>query len=81
MYSISEVSKKLSVHNQTLRNWERNGLVKPKRFGHVRIFSELDLKRCEEIKKYSRRGVSLQHVQALLGMRMKAQDEKTGNGG
>lgn len=81
MYSISEISKKVSVHNQTLRNWERNGLLKPQRFGHVRVFSDYDLKRCEEIKKYSRRGVNLKCIRALLAACFKIGDEKPGNGG
>ncbi len=68
MYSISEVSKKLNVHNQTLRNWERHGLLKPKRFGQVRVFSEVDLKRCEEIKKVSRRGISMDRISEFLKM-------------
>lgn len=66
MYSISEVSRHLHIHNQTLRNWERNGLIMPKRFGKVRVFSEADIHRCEEIKKYSRRGFSLQRIKTLL---------------
>ncbi|NTV53116.1 MAG: MerR family transcriptional regulator [Candidatus Firestonebacteria bacterium] len=81
MYSISEISKLVHVHNQTLRNWERGGLIKPKRFGHVRIFSELDLKRCEAIKRYSRRGVSLQRIQALMNLRAKTQVENPESGG
>jgi len=66
MYSITEVSRRLGVHSQTLRNWERNGLLKPKRFGLVRVFSDRDFKRCEEIKKYSRRGVCLDRIRKLL---------------
>jgi len=81
MYSISEVSKLVHVHNQTLRNWERSGLIRPKRFGHVRVFSELDIKRCETIKRFSRRGVSLQRIQALITLRAKAQKEKPEDGG
>jgi MerR family transcriptional regulator, heat shock protein HspR len=81
MYSISEVSKLVHVHNQTLRNWERSGLIRPKRFGHVRIFSDVDLKRCESIKRYSRRGVSLQRIQGLVNLREKARNENSEDGG
>jgi MerR family transcriptional regulator/heat shock protein HspR len=81
MYSISEVSKLVHVHNQTLRNWERSGLIRPKRFGHVRVFSELDIKRCEAIKRYSRRGVSLQRVQALVNLRAQGVQENPEDGG
>jgi DNA-binding transcriptional MerR regulator len=81
MYSISEVSKRIHVHNQTLRNWERGGLLKPQRFGFMRIFSDRDIQRCEEIKRYSRRGVSLRRVRALLQLRFMVTGTKSEHGG
>jgi DNA-binding transcriptional MerR regulator len=81
VFSISEVSKRVHVHNQTLRNWERGGLIKPERFGHARVFSEVDIRRCKAIKRYSRRGVSLRRIQVLVNLREKAQSENPDNGG
>jgi len=75
MYSITEVSRRLHVHSQTLRNWERKGLLKPQRFGLVRVFSEQDIQRCEAIKKYSKRGVNLDGIRGLLLV------SEAGNGG
>jgi MerR family transcriptional regulator, heat shock protein HspR len=80
MYSITEVSRRLHVHSQTLRNWERKGLLKPRRFGLMRVFSDQDLERCETIKKYSRRGVSLGSILNLLHV-SEARSESSGNGG
>jgi len=80
VYSISEVSRRLHVHSQTLRNWERCGLLKPQRFGYMRVFSEYDIKQCEEIKKYSRRGVNLNRIRELL-LHKRAVTETSGGGG
>jgi DNA-binding transcriptional MerR regulator len=80
MYSITEVSRRLRVHSQTLRNWERRGLLKPQRLGLVRVFSDLDLRRCEEIKRYSRRGVNLGRIRSLLLIKQHP-PEQPGNGG
>ena len=38
-FKINQVAEILSVHQQTLRNWERHGLIKPERCGRVRIYS------------------------------------------
>ncbi|MCB0078632.1 MAG: MerR family transcriptional regulator [Anaerolineales bacterium] len=38
-YSIGDVAEKLDVHPQTLRNWERAGLIKPARLaGNRRVY-------------------------------------------
>jgi len=66
MYSITELARRLHVHNQTLRNWEKQGLILPKRIGKVRVYSEEDLRHCEEIKRYSGRGVNLKGIRELL---------------
>lgn len=80
MYSITEVSRRLRIHSQTLRNWERKGLLKLGRFGSMRIFSEQDIRRCETIKKYSRRGVRLGSIRNLL-LVTESREESSGNGG
>jgi DNA-binding transcriptional MerR regulator len=80
MYSITDVSRRLRIHSQTLRNWERKGLLKPQRLGQVRVFSDVDVKRCEEIKRYSRRGVNLGRISSLLLIKQ-VPPENPGNGG
>jgi MerR family transcriptional regulator/heat shock protein HspR len=49
-FSISAVAKMLSVHQQTIRLYEKEGLLSPKRSeGNTRLFSEEDVDRLEEI--------------------------------
>ncbi len=66
MRPISEVAKLLHVHTQTLRNWERKGLIKPNRIGQVRIYSTYDIQRCQKIKEYSGRGIHSRGIKELL---------------
>lgn len=80
MYSITDVSKRLRIHSQTLRNWERKGLLKPQRLGLVRVFSDVDVRRCEEIKRYSRRGVNLGRIRNLLLIKQAPPDQPEGGG-
>ncbi len=43
-YSIGDVASELGVHPQTLRNWERAGLIKPTRVaGNRRVYFNEDL--------------------------------------
>ena len=45
-YSIGEIAKKVGIHDQTIRTYERMGLLHPKRNEHnVRQFTDGDLKR------------------------------------
>ena len=49
-FSISAVAKMFSVHQQTIRLYEKQGLIAPKRSeGNTRLFSEEDIDRLEEI--------------------------------
>lgn len=49
-YSISAVAKMFSVHQQTVRLYEKQGLLTPKRStGNTRLFAEEDVDRLEEI--------------------------------
>ncbi len=49
-FSISAVAKMFSVHQQTIRLYEKQGLISPKRSeGNTRLFSEEDINRLEEI--------------------------------
>ena len=49
-FSISAVSTMFSVHQQTIRLYEKEGFISPKRSdGNTRLFSEEDVNRLEEI--------------------------------
>ena len=66
LFSISQASKQLNVHPQTLRNWERKELIKPIRIGGRRLYSMAAIERCREIKKYTDKGLSLKAATRFL---------------
>lgn len=70
-YHISSVSKMYNIHPQTLRLYEREGLLKPSRSeGNTRMYSADDLKRLETILNLIRDlGVNLAGVEVVLNMR------------
>ena len=72
-YMISVVSKAYGIHPQTLRLYEREGLLKPSRTdGNTRLYSEADLKQLEVILNLTRDlGVNLAGVEIVLNMRRK----------
>ena len=72
-YTISVVAKLYEVHPQTLRMYEREGLIKPSRSaGNTRLFTDEDLERLEIILSLTRDlGVNLAGVEIILNMREK----------
>ena len=72
-YMISVVAKAYGIHPQTLRLYEREGLLKPSRTeGNTRLYSEEDLKQLEVILNLTRElGVNLAGVEIVLNMRRK----------
>lgn len=72
-YMISVVAQKYAIHPQTLRLYEREGLLKPSRTeGNTRLYSEEDLEQLETILSLTRDlGVNLAGVEIILNMRRK----------
>lgn len=72
-YMISAVSQRYEIHPQTLRLYEREGLLKPSRTeGNTRLYSEEDLVQLETILSLTRDlGVNLAGVEIILNMREK----------
>ena len=72
-YMISVVAKSYGIHPQTLRLYEREGLLKPSRTeGNTRLYSEEDLKQLELVLNLTRDlGVNLAGVEIVLNMRRK----------
>jgi MerR family transcriptional regulator/heat shock protein HspR len=70
-YVISVVADRFQVHPQTLRLYEREGLLKPSRTeGNTRLYTEGDLERLELILNLTRDlGVNLAGVEIILNMR------------
>jgi MerR family transcriptional regulator/heat shock protein HspR len=74
-YMISAVAQKYNIHPQTLRLYEREGLLTPSRTeGNTRLYSEEDLEQLETILSLTRDlGVNLAGVEIILNMRRRIQ--------
>ncbi|MCU1259896.1 MAG: transcriptional regulator, MerR family [Bryobacterales bacterium] len=72
-YMISSVAVQYEIHPQTLRLYEREGLLKPSRSdGNTRLYTDEDLERLEVILHLTRDlGVNLAGVEIILNMREK----------
>ena len=75
-YMISAIAEQYQIHPQTLRLYEREGLLKPSRSdGNTRLYTEEDMERLEVILKLTRDlGVNLAGVEIILNMREKMGD-------
>ena len=72
-YLISAVASKYNIHPQTLRLYEREGLLRPSRSkGNTRYYSPEDLKKLEFILNLSREmGVNLAGIEIIYNMKLK----------
>src|ERR1700678_732079 len=72
-YMISAVAEQYEIHPQTLRLYERVGLLKPSRSqGNTRLYTDGDLERLEVILNLTRElGVNLAGIEIILNMRDK----------
>src|SRR5262249_22914219 len=72
-YMISAVAELYKLHPQTLRLYERVGLLKPSRSdGNTRLYTDADLERLEVIITLARdMGVNLAGIEIILNMREK----------
>jgi len=72
-YTISAVAELFEIHPQTLRLYEREGLLKPSRSdGNTRLYEDTDIERLEIILSLTRDlGVNLAGVEIILNMREK----------
>lgn len=70
LFMISVVSRMLGVHPQTLRLYEREGLVTPHRTRRARLYSEEDVERLALILRLTRElGVNRAGVEVILRLR------------
>jgi len=76
VYLISIVAKMLDIHPQTLRQYERDGLIKPSRTkGRMRLYSQRDIDKMKVILRLTRDlGVNLAGIDIIL--RLKEQIEE-----
>ncbi len=75
-YTISVVADHFGIHPQTLRLYEREGLLKPSRTeGNTRLYTDEDMERLETILSLTRDlGVNLASVEIIMNMRAKMEE-------
>src|SRR5438046_7080492 len=75
-YMISAVAQTYGIHPQTLRLYEREGLLKPSRSeGNTSLYTQEDLERLEVILNLTRDlGVNLAGVEVIMNMRQRLED-------
>lgn len=76
LYTISIAAKLIRIekpdeplHPQTLRMYERLGLVTPQRVGKNRLYSDHDVQRVRQIQALTDLGVNLAGVEIILGLK------------
>lgn len=76
VFLISVVAKILSIHPQTLRQYEREGLIEPGRTdGKVRLYSQRDIDKIKSILRLTRElGVNLAGVDIILRLKDRIED-------
>jgi MerR family transcriptional regulator, heat shock protein HspR len=75
-YMISSVAEMYDIHPQTLRLYEREGLLKPSRSdGNTRLYTDEDLERLEFILSLARElGVNISGIAIILNMRERMEE-------
>jgi MerR family transcriptional regulator/heat shock protein HspR len=70
-YTISVVAEIVGLHEQSLRMYERRGLIRPQRTnGNIRLFSDEDVERVQTIQRLiNDLGVNLAGAEVILHMR------------
>ena len=75
LYVISIASRRVGMHPQTLRLYERLGLVKPARHGSNRLYSDRDIERLRQIQNLTQHmGVNLAGVEIILHLLEQVRD-------
>ena len=76
VYLISAVAEILSIHPQTLRQYEREGLIKPSRTnGKIRLYSQKDINHIKYVLTLTRElGVNLAGVDIILQLNQKIEE-------
>lgn len=75
-YTISVVADQFGIHPQTLRLYEREGLLKPSRTeGNTRLYTDEDMEQLDVILSLTRElGVNLAGVEIILNMRERMEE-------
>jgi MerR family transcriptional regulator/heat shock protein HspR len=75
-YMISSVAERYDIHPQTLRLYEREGLLKPSRTeGNTRLYTDEDLERLELVLSLARElGVNISGIAIIIQMRERMEE-------
>ncbi|BCX79551.1 heat shock protein transcriptional repressor HspR [Campylobacter sp. 19-13652] len=78
VYLISVVAKVLNIHPQTLRQYEKEGLIEPSRTdGRMRLYSQRDVDRVKMILRLTRDlGVNLAGVDVILQLKERIEEHQ-----
>jgi DNA-binding transcriptional MerR regulator len=68
IYSIAELSREFGVTPRTIRFYEEEGLLKPRRQGLTRLYSAVDRTKLSWIRRGTRLGFSLAEIRELLDL-------------
>jgi MerR family transcriptional regulator/heat shock protein HspR len=69
VYAISVAAELAGMHPQTLRTYDRLGLVSPARTGgRNRLYSARDIERLREVQRLSEHGINLEGIRRILGL-------------
>lgn len=70
VFEISVVARIVGVHQQTLRSYERMGLVAPQRTrGNTRLYSQQDIQRLQQVRRLvNELGINVSGVEVILRM-------------
>ena len=66
LFPIGVVSELLNVHPETIRVWERYGIIKPQRRSGRRFYSETDLKRLRFVQRLMAENLNLPAIRHYL---------------
>jgi len=77
LYIISVAADLVNMHPQTLRLYERRGLVAPKRQGKNRLYSQFDIERLQYIQQLTQElGINLAGVEKIIRLQMELEGLK-----
>jgi len=79
LFVISVAARLVEMHPQTLRKYEREGLIAPSRTqGNLRLYSDRDIERLRQVKYLvEQRGLNLAGVQLALDLTRRLRDLRT----
>jgi MerR family transcriptional regulator, heat shock protein HspR len=66
VYPIGVISELIGIHPETIRVWERHGIIKPKRRSGKRYYSDNDLQRLRFIQMLTKEGLNLPSISYYL---------------